>query len=97
MGDGEYSDVSLAAAEVISDARSKKYEPPVDPNKGKHPRESAVGIAYLFSQDQFLLETYRNPCKFWCTIRSMYSMYNHSFIISSHSKVVHFKPHAHRG
>lgn len=61
MGDGEYSDVSLAAAEVISDARSKKHEPPADPNKGKHPRESSVGIAYLFSQDQFLLETYRNP------------------------------------
>jgi len=61
MGDGEYSEVSLAAAEVLSDAKSDKYHPPADPNKGKHPSESEVGIAYPFSQDQFLLETYRNP------------------------------------
>ena len=59
-------DVSLAAAEIISDRNkkytgydSKQYEPPA--KVGKHPSESAVGIAYLFSQDQFLLETYRNP------------------------------------
>lgn len=61
MGDSEYSDVSLAAAQIIADAKSGKYQPPADPNKGKHPSESEVGIAYLFSQDQFLLETYRNP------------------------------------
>ena len=60
------TDVSLAAAEIISDRNkkytgydSKQYEPPS--KVGKHPSESAVGIAYLFSQDQFLLETYRNP------------------------------------
>ncbi len=28
---------------------------------GRHPRESEVGIPYLFSRDRFLLETYRNP------------------------------------
>lgn len=61
MGDGEYSEVSLAAAEIISDAKSGTYRPPAGPGKGKYPNESAVGIAYLFSQDQFLLETYRNP------------------------------------
>ena len=61
MGDGEYSDVSLAAAELISEARQKEYIPPAGPDKGKHPRESEVGIRYEFSKDQHLLETYRNP------------------------------------
>lgn len=62
MGDSEYSEVSLAAAEVLSDAnKSDEYQPPAGPDKGKHPRDSEVGIAYLFSTDQFLLETYRNP------------------------------------
>lgn len=28
---------------------------------GKHPKESQVGIPYLFSKDTYLLETYRNP------------------------------------
>jgi acyl-coenzyme A thioesterase 9 len=28
---------------------------------GKHPKESQVGIPYLFTQDTYLLETYRNP------------------------------------
>ncbi|KAL7529479.1 hypothetical protein ACHAXR_005091 [Thalassiosira sp. AJA248-18] len=76
--DGETSDVSLAAAEVISKNAKKKsssdndggtnknkhQSQPTDPNnnnKGKPPHESEVSIAYLFSQDQFLLETYRNP------------------------------------
>ena len=64
MGDGEYSEVSLAAAAVISDNAAKlggEYQPPASADKGKHPRESEVGIEYLFSKDQFLLETYRNP------------------------------------
>lgn len=61
IGDGEYSEVSLAAAEVLSDAKKGEYKPPADPSKGKQPSESEVGIEYLFSQDQFLLETYRNP------------------------------------
>jgi len=64
MSEGEQSELSLAAAEVLSKANSKREEPgyqPPDSKKGKHPRESEVGITYLFSQDQFLLETYRNP------------------------------------
>ena len=59
MGDSEYSDVSLAAAEIISEGRKGEYEPPA--KLGKHPRESEVGIVYEFSKDQHLLETYRNP------------------------------------
>ena len=64
MGDAEYSDVSLAAAQIISDNaktsnNNKEYTPPA--KSGKHPRESAVGIAYLFSTDDYLLETYKNP------------------------------------
>ena len=60
-GDGE-SDVSLAAARVLSDATDKKEDrgqSAADSGKSKHPRESQVSIAYLFSEDQFLLETYR--------------------------------------
>ena len=63
MGDGEYSEVSLAAAEILNDA-NKREDANVNHgynSKGKHPSQSKVGIAYLFSQDQFLLETYRNP------------------------------------
>ena len=59
MGDGEYSDVSLAAAEVLSEARSREYRPPA--KEGKRPKESEVGIEYPFSTDRHLLETYRNP------------------------------------
>jgi acyl-coenzyme A thioesterase 9 len=62
------SDVSLAAAKILSDAASNCSSStsgmPSTYNcakHGKHPRESEVGIPYLFSQDQFLLETYRNP------------------------------------
>lgn len=66
LGDaGEYSEVSLAAAEVLRDAAGDKlgkaYIPPAGPDAGKTPSESEVGIAYPFSTDQFLLETYRNP------------------------------------
>lgn len=67
---GDYS-VSYAAAKVLSDAaassssgnNNKSLPSSLDDpkSKGKHPRESEVGIPYLFSQDQFLLETYRNP------------------------------------
>jgi len=59
MGDGEYSEVSLAAAALIAEGRQGEYQPPA--KLGKHPRESEVGIMYEFSTDQFLLETYRNP------------------------------------
>ena len=59
LGDGEYSDVSLAAAELIAEGREGEYKPPA--KLGKHPRESEVGIMYEFSKDQHLLETYRNP------------------------------------
>ena len=65
------SDVSLAAAKILTDAASHSTggggsgsSTTSDYNyakHGKHPRESEVGIPYLFSQDQFLLETYRNP------------------------------------
>ena len=60
MGDAEYSEVSLAAAELISEAKQGEYQPPVA-DKGKHPRQSEVGIVYEFCNDKFLLETYRNP------------------------------------
>eukprot|EP01082_Thalassiosira_pseudonana_P003945 g3444.t1 g3444 contig12:2088597-2090034(-) len=59
IGDPEYSAVSTAAAEILSEATSSGPAQ-VDP-RGKHPKESEVGIAYPFSTDQFLLETYRNP------------------------------------
>jgi acyl-coenzyme A thioesterase 9 len=62
------SDVSLAAAKILSDAASHSSSGSNSTSSdynfakhGKHPRESEVGIPYLFSQDQFLLETYRNP------------------------------------
>ncbi len=59
------SDISLAAAKIISDAASNCSSGITSDyncaKRGKHPRESEVGIPYLFSQDQFLLETYRNP------------------------------------
>ncbi len=69
---GDYS-VSYAAAKVLSDAAAAissiddgnvslpSISDAPTKSKGKHPRESDVGIPYLFSQDRFLLETYRNP------------------------------------
>ena len=59
LGDGEYSEVSKAAAELMDEGRQGGYQPPA--KAGKHPCESEVGIMYEFSKDQFLLETYRNP------------------------------------
>ena len=54
MGDGEYSEVSLAAAALISEAKQGEYQPPAGPDKGKHPCESEVGIMYEFSNDQYV-------------------------------------------
>ena len=60
LGDGEYSDVSLAAAKVLSDAKKNndEYKPPADPSKGKLPHESEVGIEYLFSQGEYALNIF---------------------------------------
>ncbi|KAL7529830.1 hypothetical protein ACHAWF_003125 [Thalassiosira exigua] len=58
LGDGEYSEVSQAAAEVAAEAGRRSA---ADPGRGKRPRESEVGIEYKFSEDRFLFETYRNP------------------------------------
>lgn len=73
---GDYS-LALQAAKVLSDdsaasgsgsgseesspSSSSSSRGPKTESRGKHPRESEVGIPYLFSKDQFLLETYRNP------------------------------------
>ena len=67
IGDAEYSAVSLAAAEILSEAKAESSGGDADKMNngssvvGKAPRESEVGIEYPFSTDQFLLETYRNP------------------------------------
>jgi len=45
----------------LSSSSSSSSRDPKTKSRGKHPRESEVGIPYLFSKDQFLLETYRNP------------------------------------
>ena len=52
-GSEESSPSSSSSSSLSGDPRTK--------SRGKHPRESEVGIPYLFSKDQFLLETYRNP------------------------------------
>jgi hypothetical protein len=60
LGDEEYSSVSLAATEILADSHSSKGKRSVA-TEGKRPMESHVGIAYPFSRDGYLLETYRNP------------------------------------
>lgn len=61
LGDEEYSSVSLAANEILSDACESCPEPRSVAVEGKTPQESHVGISYPFSTDTYLLETYRNP------------------------------------
>ena len=46
LGDGEYSEVSKAAAELMDEGRQGGYQPPA--KAGKHPCESEVGIMYEF-------------------------------------------------
>lgn len=52
---------SISGSEESSPSSSSSSRDPKTKSRGKHPRDSEVGIPYLFSKDQFLLETYRNP------------------------------------
>jgi len=59
-GSGSGSEETSPSSPSSSSSSSSSGDPRTK-SRGKHPRESEVGIPYLFSKDQFLLETYRNP------------------------------------
>jgi len=62
-GNSQTTDMTKAAAAILKDAQQNQGAGATTASKkeGKHPKESETDIDYPFSQDEFLLETYRNP------------------------------------